>query len=173
MIWKLVCFNIILSRIKSWFDLKKRGEGLPNNYNLNIRKRNTGLTRRTWDFKESSNSLFSDMCINSKQNVFWELFSGSKLYRELLNLFCSNLTYLRLCNPVDCSPPGSSVCGIFQARILGRWPFPPPGDLPDPGIEPMSPALQADSFPLELSGKSNNMSSSLQSGRWVASSALR
>ena len=38
----------------------------------------------------------------------------------------------------------------------GYWiglPFPSPGDLPDPGIEPRSPALQADSLPTELSGK--------------------
>ena len=27
---------------------------------------------------------------------------------------------LVLCSPLDCSPPGSSVCGIFQARIL-KW----------------------------------------------------
>ena len=33
-------------------------------------------------------------------------------------------------------------------------PFPPPGHLPDPGIEPRSPALQADSLPTELPGKS-------------------
>ena len=32
-------------------------------------------------------------------------------------------------------------------------PFPSPGDLPDPGIEPGSPALQADSLPIELQGK--------------------
>ena len=38
----------------------------------------------------------------------------------------------------------------------GNWsslPFPSPGDLPDPGIEPRSPALQADSLPTELPGK--------------------
>ena len=33
------------------------------------------------------------------------------------------------------------------------FPFPFPEDLPDPGIEPGSPALQADSLPTELSGK--------------------
>ena len=42
---------------------------------------------------------------------------------------------------MDCSPQGSSVPGILQARILEREPFPSPGDLPDPGIEPVSPAL--------------------------------
>ena len=49
-------------------------------------------------------------------------------------------------NPWDCSPPGSSVYGILQARILEWVPCPPPGDLPDPEIESRSPALQADSL---------------------------
>ena len=43
--------------------------------------------------------------------------------------------------PRDCSPPGSSVHGISQARILERVAISHPGDLPDPGIEPASPAL--------------------------------
>ena len=93
-------------------------------------------------------------------------------------------------DPMDCSPPGSSVLGIFQARVLEwaaiafsdkyiyisyiymtlatQWtiacqappsmgfsrqeywsglPFPSLEDLLDPGIEPGSPALQADSLP--------------------------
>ena len=41
-----------------------------------------------------------------------------------------------LCDPMDRNPPGSSVHGIFQARILAWVPVPSPGDLPDPGIEP-------------------------------------
>ena len=36
---------------------------------------------------------------------------------------------------------------------LGWLPFPSPGDLPDPGTEPGSPSLQADSLPIEISGK--------------------
>ena len=39
---------------------------------------------------------------------------------------------------MDCSLPGSSVHGILQARILEWVPCPPPGDLPSPGIKPMS-----------------------------------
>ena len=128
-------------------------------------------------------------------------------------------SYLSLCDPTDCSPSGSPIHGIFQARILewvaisysrgsscprdwtqvscisgfGRWilyhctiweaicicvvaqscpislfkgfprqeywsglPFPPPEDLPDPGIETefaVSPAFQADSLPTVPSGK--------------------
>ena len=54
---------------------------------------------------------------------------------------------------MDCSLPGSSIHGIFQARILEWVAFPSPGDLLDPGIEPWSPALQADSLPFEPPGK--------------------
>ena len=56
------------------------------------------------------------------------------------------------CNPMDCSPPGSSVHGILQARIL-EWIAFPSGDLPNPGIEPRSPALQVDSLLSEPPGK--------------------
>ena len=56
---------------------------------------------------------------------------------------------------MDCSLPGSSVHGIFQARILDWLPFPSLEDLPHPGIKPRSPALQADSLPTELPGKPN------------------
>ena len=42
---------------------------------------------------------------------------------------------------MDCSPPGSSVHGIFQARIQSGLPFPPARDLPDSGTEPTPPAL--------------------------------
>ena len=60
---------------------------------------------------------------------------------------------LTLYDPMDGSPPGSSVHGILQARIPGWVAIPLSLDLPDPGIEPWSPALQADSLPSELPGK--------------------
>ena len=52
-------------------------------------------------------------------------------------------SYLILYDPLDCSPPGSSVPGISQARRgeRGGLPFPTQGDPPDPGIDPESPAL--------------------------------
>ena len=52
---------------------------------------------------------------------------------------CVSQSCLTLCNPVDCGPPGSSVHGILQTRIL--LPFPSPGDLPYPGINPTSHVL--------------------------------
>ena len=47
---------------------------------------------------------------------------------------------------MDCSPPGSSVHGIRQARILEWLAFHFPGSLPDPRIEPGSPVMQVDSL---------------------------
>ena len=42
--------------------------------------------------------------------------------------------------------------GFSRQECWSGLPFPPPGDLPDPGIEPASPALQADSLPLSHLG---------------------
>ena len=47
---------------------------------------------------------------------------------------------------MDCSPPGSSVRGILQTRILEWVAIAFSLDLPNPGIEPGSPALQVDSL---------------------------
>ena len=51
---------------------------------------------------------------------------------------------LTLFNPMDCRPPGSSIHGILQARILEWVASPFSRASSDPGIEPRSPALQAD-----------------------------
>ena len=59
-----------------------------------------------------------------------------------------------LCDPMDCSLPGSSVHGICQARTLEWVVIPFSRDLPDPEIEMPSPALQVDSLPSEPSVKS-------------------
>ena len=60
-----------------------------------------------------------------------------------------------LCDPTDCSLPGSSIHGIFQARILEWVVISFSGDLPNSGIKPRSPALQADSLPSEPQGKAS------------------
>ena len=54
------------------------------------------------------------------------------------------------CDPMDHSMPGSSVCGISQVRYGSGLPFPSPEDLPNSGIEPMSPALADGVFTTEL-----------------------
>ena len=62
---------------------------------------------------------------------------------------------LTLRDPMDCSPPGSSVLGISQAGILEWEAIPFSRGLPDPGIEPRSPALAGGFFTTETSGKPN------------------
>ena len=58
-----------------------------------------------------------------------------------------------LCNSMDYNPPGSSVHGILQARILEWVGISFSGNLPDPGIEPRSPTFQADSLSSAPPGK--------------------
>ena len=53
---------------------------------------------------------------------------------------------------MDGSPPGSSVHGISQARILEWVSIASPEDLPDPGIKTASPVWQADSLPPSKQG---------------------
>ena len=66
----------------------------------------------------------------------------------------SHFSHVWLCDTMDCT--GSSVSGILQERIWSGLPFPPPGDLPDPGLNPHLLCLlhrQVDSLPLALPGK--------------------
>ena len=55
------------------------------------------------------------------------------------------------------SPPDSSVHGILQERIMEWVACSPPGDLPKPGIEPRSLALQVDSLQSEPPGKPSSV----------------
>ena len=59
---------------------------------------------------------------------------NARIYAKLLQ------ACLTLCDPMDCSPPDSSVHGILQARILEWVPL---LDFPNPGIEPASLASPA------------------------------
>ena len=87
-------------------------------------------------------SLFKSYPVHTVcSQVYWQGSWGKDVCYLAAKLYPS------LCGSVGCSPPGSSVHGISQARIL--VPFPSPKDLPDPGIEPMSPvspALEVDFF---------------------------
>ena len=67
-----------------------------------------------------------------------------------------------LCNPMDCVacqiPPSM---GFSRQEYRSGLPFPPLGDLPNPGIEPRSPRLQVDFYRLLPPGKSRTL------GRWL------
>ena len=68
------------------------------------------------------------------------------------------------CDTMDCSPPGSSTLpmGFSRQEYQSGLPFPSPGNLPDSGIEPRSPALQVDSLLTELHGSYPKVQGSIQ-----------
>ena len=72
--------------------------------------------------------------------VFFKKTSPLRMYACWVTQLCPTL-----CNSMDCSPPGSSLHGILQTRILGGVAIPFSRGS-SPGIEPRSPVLQADSF---------------------------
>ena len=72
---------------------------------------------------------------------------------------------LILCNPMDCSPPGSSAHGILQAGILEWVPFPPPGDPSKPGTL----HWQVDSLPLNHQGRPGKRQSDGKHLAWPVS----
>ena len=71
--------------------------------------------------------------------------SGSECVRAQ---FCWTLG-----DPMVCSRQAPQSKEFSRQEYWSRLPFPSPEDLPDPGIEPRSPALQADSLLSEPSGK--------------------
>ena len=62
------------------------------------------------------------------------------------------LSRVRLCDPWNVAHQASLSMRLSQQEYWSALPFPPPGDLPNRGIKPASPALQADSVPSEPPG---------------------
>ena len=82
--------------------------------------------------------------------------TSSHTHQNVLCLCSVAQSHLTLCNPMDFSPPGSSVHRIFRARILEWVAISFSSDLPDPGIEPMSlasPTLAGSFFTTAPPGK--------------------
>ena len=79
-----------------------------------------------------------------------------KLYMLYDNVCVCVQSCPKLCDPMDCSSPDSSVYGIFQVKNWSGFPFPSLGDLANLGIESesiASPALAVRFFTTEPSGK--------------------
>ena len=94
------------------------------------------------------------MYISSYKNNFCRRKKGCDYLKNSCAVFSHSC--LTLCDPLDCSPWGSSVCGIIQARIVEPVAFPASGDLPNPENRPMSsasPALAGRLFTTTSSGK--------------------
>ena len=87
-------------------------------------------------------------------------FENKKERRALIKGICvlcvlSQFSHIQLCDPMDCRPPGSSVHGVLQARILEWVAMPSSRGSSQPWIEPGSPALQVGSLPSEPPWKPN------------------
>ena len=91
-----------------------------------------------WTAREVPGSLFnqSDSTLSCLARTLVSITLGGLVAKWCPALF----------DPMDCSLPGFSVHGIFQARVLEWVVISFSRDLPDPGIESRSPALQADFF---------------------------
>ena len=64
-----------------------------------------------------------------------------------------SLSRVRLfATPWTVAPQAPPYMGLSRQEYWSGLPFPSLGDIPDPGIEPRSPALQADALPSELKG---------------------
>ena len=93
--------------------------------------------------------------VHTCSNLYWQYWLREKICinNAYLAQVCACLVIqscLTLRNPLDCSPPGSSLIGISQQEYWSRLPFAPSWDLLEGGIEllsPVSPALQAGSLP--------------------------
>ena len=109
---------------------------------LDLQAFETRVQRSNW--LQNSFSLPSHFIIVSKP-------FENKLREQLKLLITQSCP--ALWDPMDCSPPGSSVHGFSRQEYRSGLLFPSPGDLPDPRIEPRSPALQADSLLSEPLGK--------------------
>ena len=75
------------------------------------------------------------------QAAAWSCLQGAlfltRLFNTPMRVACASAQPCQtLCDPVDCSPPGSSVLGFSRQEYWSGLPFPSPGDLPHPGIKP-------------------------------------
>ena len=91
--------------------------------------------------KDSSSEVGESLHLNLSLSLPW-LWLGGAAFSEKVKKW-SEVTRL----------PGSSVLGFSRQEYWSVLPFPSPGDLPNPGIDPRSPTLQADSLLSEPPGK--------------------
>ena len=78
-------------------------------------------------------------------------------YSESVRTCAQSLSHVRLCvNPQTTAHQAPLFMGFPRQESWNGLPFPSPGDLPNPGIKPMVPALQADSLPAKPSGNPKN-----------------
>ena len=98
-----------------------------------------GIKYEAWHPDSSVNNCLGGISLFSPPFYMWS---------EVKLLSC-----VRLCDPMDCSLPGSGSMGFSRQEYWSGLPFSSPGDLPNSGIEPESPVLQTGALPSEPLGK--------------------
>ena len=99
---------------------------------------------------ESCEPESMDKCQIYVRKVYWVGYPDDHIYVCLCSVTQSCPT---LCYPMDCNPPGSLSMEFSRQEYWSRFPFSFPGDLPNPGIEPVSPALAGGFFTTVPPGK--------------------
>ena len=84
-------------------------------------------------------------------DIKWSV-KNSSLVTHICHVVYMQLSCLILYDPMDCSPSGSFICEIFQARILKWVVISSSRHFPDPKIKPAFLAMLVDSLPLSHLG---------------------
>ena len=134
--------------------LFKQEEGTPFNVTYGYESWPTCIGPTTRCLKLSVQAWLSTNSLNSNYvKVQLHLLCGLSFAYNNWEPDVKSLSRVRLfVTPVDCSLPGSSSTGFSRQGYWTGLPFPSPRIFPDPGIEPGSPALQADALPSEPPG---------------------
>ena len=149
---------------------------IPNLYRVQYTCSNPFFPHRTFlDNSSIYRLLFSHILSHKKSFIapqlinFYHFFSSTKLRTKAIHFpplipssslsnlpkaKVKSLSHVRLfATPWTVAYQAPPSMGFSRQEYWSGLPFPSPGDLPDPGIKPRSPALQADTLPSEPSGK--------------------
>ena len=137
--------SILFGHLSSSVQFTKLTPTYSLGFNLDAILSKTSSLTKSSNFPNLDCVLF--VCFSSSLHNFVKLTACSCML-SFVQLFATPRT-------IVCHAPLSMGCP--RQENWSGLPFPPPRDLPNPGIEPGSPALQADSLPLESSGKSPNL----------------
>ena len=119
-----------------------------NNFNICMQTQKTLNSQNNLEKEEQSWRNQAPWLLSVPQTYRLVQFVPSTVWWSEVAQLCPTL-----CDLMDCSLPGSSLHGILQARVLEWVAFSSPGDLPELGIEPGSPAFQADALTSGPPGK--------------------
>ena len=130
----------------------EEGDGGPQHLLLKLDLRQSGQTE-TGSYLHAQASRHrpcSDASLCSQRSKPWTVHTRRRMSMCVLRAFCVHVcaqSYPTLCDPTDVARQAHLAMDFPRQEYWSGRPFPPPGDLPDPGIKPPSPVLQAHSSP--------------------------